>query len=109
MSGDTCRYCCSWCYLPEHACAQEAIALRQRVKELEAAGKPSRFESNADDLTPRERQILRYIAHSLTNKVIAQELQLSIHTIEKHREHLMAKLDIHDVAGLTRYVFNITI
>ena len=37
------------------------------------------------------------------NKQIASELGISIKTVEKHRQHLMEKLDIHDVAGLTRF------
>jgi len=37
------------------------------------------------------------------NKQIAAELCISIKTVEKHRQHLMNKLNIHDIAGLTRY------
>ena len=37
------------------------------------------------------------------NKVIARRLDVSEKTVEKHRDHLMRKLDIHDTAGLTRY------
>jgi len=55
-----------------------------------------------DVLTPRERDVLLRIARGLTNKEIAADLDLSPRTVETHREHLMDKLDIHTVAGLTR-------
>jgi DNA-binding NarL/FixJ family response regulator len=55
------------------------------------------------NLTPREMEILQLIAEGEANKQIADELGISIKTVEKHRGHLMQKLDIHDTAGLTRY------
>lgn len=54
-------------------------------------------------LTPREMEVLQLIAEGKANKQIADELRIRIKTVEKHREHLMDKLDIHDIAGLTRY------
>ncbi len=54
-------------------------------------------------LTPREREVLQLIAEGSANKQTAEELGVSIKTVEKHRQHLMEKLDIHDTAGLTRY------
>ena len=54
-------------------------------------------------LTSRETEVLQLIAEGKPNKGIAVELGISIKTVEKHREHLMVKLDIHDTAGLTRY------
>ena len=47
--------------------------------------------------------MLQLITEGKGNKEIASELGISMKTIEKHREHLMAKLDMHDTAGLTRY------
>lgn len=55
------------------------------------------------ELTPRERQVLVGIAEGLTNKQIAERLGVSVRTVETHREHIMQKLGIHTVAGLTRY------
>jgi DNA-binding NarL/FixJ family response regulator len=55
-----------------------------------------------DQLTPREREIMQLIAEGHTNNGIAQFLNISTKTVEKHRANLMAKLDVHDVAGLTR-------
>jgi len=57
----------------------------------------------APHLTPREKEILQLIAEGKANKQSAAELGIGIKTVEKHREHLMKKLDIHDTAGLTRY------
>jgi DNA-binding NarL/FixJ family response regulator len=54
-------------------------------------------------LSPRETEVLQRIAEGGANKQIAAELGISIKTVEKHRDHLMSKLDIHDTAGLTRY------
>ncbi len=54
-------------------------------------------------LTSREMEVLQLIAEGKANKETASELGIGIKTVEKHREHLMAKLDIHDTAGLTRY------
>lgn len=54
-------------------------------------------------LTPREIEVLQLVAEGMTNKQIASELSISIKTVEKHRQQVMDKLDIHEVAGLTRY------
>jgi DNA-binding NarL/FixJ family response regulator len=54
-------------------------------------------------LTSREMEVLQLIAEGKANKETAAELGIGIKTVEKHREHLMQKLDIHDTAGLTRY------
>jgi DNA-binding NarL/FixJ family response regulator len=54
-------------------------------------------------LTARELEVIQRIAEGATNKEIAYGLKISVKTVEKHRQHLMDKLDIHDTAGLTRY------
>jgi DNA-binding NarL/FixJ family response regulator len=54
-------------------------------------------------LSSREAEVLQLIAESKCNKECAVELGISVKTVEKHRQHVMEKLDIHDVAGLTRY------
>ena len=48
-------------------------------------------------------EVLQLIAEGEANKEVAGELDISIKTVEKHRQSLMQKLNIHDVAGLTRY------
>ncbi len=55
-----------------------------------------------EQLTPREREVLQLIAEGHTNNSIANLLSVSVKTVERHRANLMAKLDVHDVAGLTR-------
>jgi len=54
-------------------------------------------------LTPREQEVLRLIARGHPNKEIAFTLKLSIKTVEKHRQAAMDKLNLHDIASLTRY------
>jgi DNA-binding NarL/FixJ family response regulator len=57
-------------------------------------------------LTPREVEVLQLVAEGNANKQTAAELGISIKTVEKYREHLMEKLDIHHTAGLTRYAIS---
>jgi DNA-binding NarL/FixJ family response regulator len=57
-------------------------------------------------LTSREMEVLQLISEGKANKETASELGIGIKTVEKHREHLMEKLDIHDTAGLTRYAIS---
>jgi len=54
-------------------------------------------------LTSRETEVLQLVAEGKANKQVAAELRISIKTVEKHRQHLMNKLNIHETAGLTRY------
>jgi DNA-binding NarL/FixJ family response regulator len=56
-----------------------------------------------NNLSSREVEVLQLIAEGMPNKLVAVELGVSFKTVDKHRQHLMAKLDIHDIAGLTRY------
>jgi len=59
--------------------------------------------SSLSQLTTRERQILQLLAEGHSAREIAERLHLSIKTVGTHREHLMAKLDLHSVADLTKY------
>jgi two-component system, NarL family, response regulator NreC len=63
----------------------------------------TRGEPPADPLTPRERQILQLIGEGKTSKAIAGLLDISVKTAESHRASIMAKLDVHHVAGLVHY------
>ena len=67
------------------------------------AGRPGPLNKKTARLTSREMEVLQLIAEGKANKETAAELGIGMKTVEKHREHLMAKLDIHDTAGLTRY------
>ncbi len=64
-------------------------------------GVPER--NRRDTLTSREEEVLQLVAEGSANKQIAVRLGISIKTVEKHRQQLMDKLDIHETAGLTRY------
>ena len=74
------------------------IVLNQYLEEAgaDAAG-------DAVKLTTRERQVLAMIAGGQSNKEMANELNVGVRTIETHRERVMNKLNIHSVAGLTKY------
>ncbi len=63
--------------------------------------------SGADLLTDREREILKLVAESFSTKAIASQLQISVKTVDNHRTNLMRKLNLHDVASLTRYAIDI--
>lgn len=54
-------------------------------------------------LTSREREVLVLIAEGQSNKEIANKLGIGVRTIETHRERIMRRLDIHSVAGLTKF------
>lgn len=59
--------------------------------------------SGGDTLTSRENEVLQLVAEGKTSKEISQVLNVSVKTIDSHREHIMEKLSIHNVAGLTKY------
>ena len=61
------------------------------------------LKTKDDQLSSRETEVLQLVAEGNVNKETAAELGISIKTVEKHRQNLMKKLDIHDTAGLTRY------
>jgi DNA-binding NarL/FixJ family response regulator len=65
-------------------------------------GKPINQKA-AVHLTSRELEVLQLVAEGKGNKQMAAELCISIKTVEKHRQQVMDKLDLHEVAGLTRY------
>jgi DNA-binding NarL/FixJ family response regulator len=73
----------------------------QRYKTSLDRGGELKVKSN--DLSSREVEVLQLIAEGKPNKQVATELGISFKTVDKHRQQLMSKLDIHDVAGLTRY------
>jgi DNA-binding NarL/FixJ family response regulator len=70
-------------------------------REAYLKGKP--LKKHGEQLTTRELEVLQLVAEGAVNKQIAAELCISIKTVEKHRQQVMNKLNIHDVAGLTRY------
>ena len=77
--------------------------MRMMVRRRNAAQRMARPGSNPYELTTREEEVLQLIAEGLPNKGVAAQLGISIKTVEKHRQKVMDKLGIHEVAGLTRY------
>ncbi len=69
-------------------------------------GRTGPLNKKAVQLTSREMEVLQLIAEGKANKETAAALGIGMKTVEKHREHLMQKLDIHDTAGLTRYAIS---
>ncbi|MDX5408862.1 MAG: response regulator transcription factor [Thauera sp.] len=80
-------------YLCPDVAATVANALRDRGPLYAAAPR----------LTTRERQVLQLIAEGLTSAQIGDRLHIAASTVEVHRRNLMRKLDLHNVAELTRY------
>jgi DNA-binding NarL/FixJ family response regulator len=68
---------------------------------LRLRGGPGKISNTR--LTVREVEVLQLVAEGQANKQVADTLGISIKTVEKHRQHLMNKLNIHETAGLTRY------
>ena len=106
-------------YMTKHSAAEELLSairevgngrayysssitgkLRARQRHSFQTGQPL---ATPPHLTPRELEVLALIARGQPNKEIAFTLHVSIKTVEKHRQSVMDKLGIHDIAGLTRY------
>jgi len=66
----------------------------------------NRVKSDVDALTTRERQVLQLVAQGRTNRFIAEHLNLSIKTVDKHRSNLMRKLDLHNASALTTFAIS---
>lgn len=60
-------------------------------------------EPPIDDLTPREQEVLTLIAEGLSNGEIAERLVISIKTVDRHRENIMRKLNLHNRVDLVKY------
>ncbi len=63
----------------------------------------SQYETAFSVLTPREREVLQMITEGNATKSIAVTLEVSIKTVETHRQQIMQKLDLHSIAELTKY------
>ncbi|HNW07790.1 MAG TPA: response regulator transcription factor [Verrucomicrobiota bacterium] len=77
----------------------EEIARAALYEFINSGGRKEPFAQ----LTPREREVLVLIAEGKSNKEIADQLNIGVRTIETHRERIMRRLNIHSVAGLTKY------
>lgn len=76
----------------------------EKVIEGYLAGQGTRMSNSVSELlSQREREVLKLIAEGYKNKEIADDLCISLKTVEKHRANLMKKLDLHNAAALTAY------
>jgi DNA-binding NarL/FixJ family response regulator len=80
-----------------------SVAKRVEARNRQSPDRTGLLKTRNAQLSSREVEVLQLIAEGKANKESASELGISIKTVEKHRENLMAKLNIHDTAGLTRY------
>jgi DNA-binding NarL/FixJ family response regulator len=79
------------------------ISRRMADTERKAREKGWAFGDMNRTLTSRETEVFQLVAEGAANKQVAAELGISVKTVEKHRQKLMDKLDIHHTAGLTRH------
>jgi DNA-binding NarL/FixJ family response regulator len=80
-----------------------SIARRLRDQQDKPRDRNGQLRIQGARLTSRESEVLQLVAEGSANKQVASQLGISIKTVEKHRQNLMDKLNIHDVATLTRY------
>jgi DNA-binding NarL/FixJ family response regulator len=80
-----------------------AIAKRLHESQNHALDRDGLPRANSVRLTSRENEVLQLVAEGQANKQVAATLGISVKTVEKHRQHLMDKLNLHETAGLTRY------
>lgn len=91
-----------------HAVAQGNVFLepsvaKDLVSDYLARVQDGREHDTYDGLTEREREILTYIAEDATNMAIANTLNISVNTVERHRENIMRKLNLHTRTELVKY------
>jgi DNA-binding NarL/FixJ family response regulator len=89
-----------------HTFFSRAISRRLDGRDRKPPGRAGQVKKRSNHLSSREAEVLQLIAEGKPNKQVAAELGVSFKTVDKHRQHLMAKLNIHDVAGLTRYAIS---
>jgi two-component system response regulator NreC len=105
-------------YIPKRAAPDDLVAAIRTVSRGEVFLFPSlatrlvqdyvgRKEPDAqlltDSLTAREREVLVLIAEGLTNGEIAPQLEISVKTVDRHRENIMRKLNMHSRIDLVKY------
>jgi DNA-binding NarL/FixJ family response regulator len=84
-------------------CFSPSILKRLSDAERKAGQNGFQNPKPKQSLTAREAEVLQLVAEGAANKQVAAQLGISIKTVEKHRQQLMDKLNIHDTSGLTRH------
>jgi two-component system response regulator NreC len=79
--------------------AVAAKVVKDYVRRVQGDAEPE----TGPELTPRELEVLRFVAEGFTNQAIAERLKISRKTVDVHRTNLMRKLDLHDVTELVKY------
>jgi len=100
-------------YLVKQSVASELLSAIREVHKGNAFFSPSVSKvllqlqlptgAQDQDLTLREREVLQLVTQGRSNKEISTYLEISVKTVEKYRQQIMDKLNIHEVAGLTRF------
>lgn len=83
-----------------------SVSQRLTSRQTATVGREGKPVTKLNHLSSREMEVLQLVAEGKPNKQIADELKISFKTVDKHRQHLMAKLNIHDTASLTRYAIS---
>jgi two-component system response regulator NreC len=91
-----------------HVVAAGNVFLEPKIAKELVADYLSRVQQGSaresyDGLTEREREVLAHIAEDETNQAIANQLRISINTVERHRENIMQKLNLHTRTELVKY------
>ena len=84
-------------YFSESVAKLVVEGYRKRIPQDELSGLPRPL------LSPREREILQLLAEGKSNREAGEALHLSAKTVETHRAHIMAKLNLHSITDLVRY------
>lgn len=79
----------------------------QSIKDVYLKGMFSNEQNLIDSLSKREKEVLKLIAEEHTTQEIADKLFLSKHTIESYRKNLISKLEVRNLAGLTKYAIKL--
>jgi len=105
-------------YVPKNAEKQELLEaiekilkgdkyFSQSIKDVYLKGMFSNEKSLIESLSKREKEVLKLIAEEYTTQEIADKLFLSKHTIESYRKNLISKLEVRNLAGLTKYAIKL--
>jgi FixJ family two-component response regulator len=86
----------------QQLCRTVALALEHAVERRSEVNQRERNQTLLARLTPRERQVLDLIASGRLNKQIADDLSISIKTVEAHRANIMDKFEVRTMADLMR-------
>jgi DNA-binding NarL/FixJ family response regulator len=89
-----------------HTFFSPAVSKRLNRHDQASLAQATQHKKKVNRLSSREVEVLQLIAEGKANKQVAAELGVSFKTVDKHRQHLMGKLNIHDIAGLTRYAIS---